>query len=497
MTLSSVIAYFVTLFLTEYITENIGIEAYGFVSIAITFVSYGGIITIALTSFMVRYISLSYHKNQVMESKSYYVSSINASLLLCGFLTIVFLALILKLELIINIPDHLIYPIKLLFLSVYFSFVLQTMSTPFSIGFYIKNKLDVSGLIKIIAYLLEIIVLVVLFSSFTPTIWFVGIGLCVMNLMFLVGCIIINKRLLPEFNYETKLHSYDKILTLIKNGSWYSINQLGNTLNSGLDLLVSNAMLTGVQTGQIAVAKSIGVMFGTLSNIIFQPLQPVLLKSYSDGLTDKFLNELKKAMKLCGFIGSLSFSGFFALGLLLYKLWLPTQYSALLHFLTLLTVFTFVMDIFLQPIYYVNILTVKNKIPCFVTIAGGLLNVFGMYMLIKHTELGVYSVPITTLVIMFCINFFFNPIYACWCLKINKMYFYPLIFRHLFATGLMCIVFKVISLILNPSGWIGLITSAIVMTVLGAFIYGIVAYNKEERKSLFNKMKNKVFKCDM
>ena len=61
MGLSSVIGYFVTMFLTSYITENIGIEAYGFVSIAKTIVDYGGIITIALTSFIVRYITIHYY----------------------------------------------------------------------------------------------------------------------------------------------------------------------------------------------------------------------------------------------------------------------------------------------------------------------------------------------------------------------------------------------------------------------------------------------------
>lgn len=40
----------------------------------------------------------------------------------------------------------------------------------------------------------------------------------------------------------------------MSNGVWQSVNSLGNTLNSGLDLLISNLMLTAVQTGQIAVA---------------------------------------------------------------------------------------------------------------------------------------------------------------------------------------------------------------------------------------------------
>ena len=228
-----------------------------------------------------------------------------------------------------------------------------------------------------------------------------------------------------------------------------------------------------------------------MAGIIFQPLQPELLRTYSEGINGKFLNQLKKSMKLCGFFGSLAFSGFFALGFLFYKLWLPSQDYNLLHILTIITVFTYIMDIFLQPIYYVNTLTVKNKIPCFITIIGGLLNVVGMFILIKYTNLGVYAVPITTAVIMFLINFCFNPVYACWCLGIKRTYFYPLIFKHLFATVLMCFVFKVISVLFNPGNWIGLVICAIIMVIIGTVVYFVITFDNEERVAIIKKIKNK------
>lgn len=489
MGLSSVIGYLMTMFLTSYITENVGIEAYGFVSIAKTFVDYGGILTIALTSFTVRYITISYHKNDLKEANSYYVSSINAGIFLCFFLMIVFLCLVFNLEYLINIPTSLIHSVRILFLVVFAAFIAQTLSTPFSAAFYIRDRLDISGIIKIISYLVEIIILIVLFSFFMPSVVFVGVGLLVASLTVLIGTYIFNRKLIPDFRYNIKLHSNQKIVIILKNGLWNSVNQLGNVLNSGLDLLVSNAMLTGVQTGQIAVAKSIGAIFSTLSGVIFQPLQPELLRTFSEGVNNDFLNQIKKSMKLCGFFGSLAFSGFFSIGLLFYKLWLPAQDSNLLHILTLLTVFTYIMDIFLQPIYYVSTLTVRNKIPCFITISGGLFNVLGMYLLIKYTGLGVYSVPITTAVIMFCINFFFNPIYACWCLKIEKFYFYPLILRHLFASVMMCVAFKIISLLLAPSGWAGLIISALIMSIFGIFIYVLITFKKTERRELIFRVK--------
>ena len=49
--LAFTINYFISFFLTSYVTENIGIDAYGFVSLAKTFASYAVIATTALNSY--------------------------------------------------------------------------------------------------------------------------------------------------------------------------------------------------------------------------------------------------------------------------------------------------------------------------------------------------------------------------------------------------------------------------------------------------------------
>lgn len=77
--LSVVISYLINFFLTPFITDNIGMGAYGFVSIANNVVTYAGIITVALTSFVVRYVSVSYHRNNIDEANQYYSSAIFAT----------------------------------------------------------------------------------------------------------------------------------------------------------------------------------------------------------------------------------------------------------------------------------------------------------------------------------------------------------------------------------------------------------------------------------
>ena len=80
--MSVILSYFINLFLTSFLTENVGVDAYGYVSIAKTFVSYAGIVTIALTAFIVRYITISYNEGNIKESKSYYSSAIVSCLVL-------------------------------------------------------------------------------------------------------------------------------------------------------------------------------------------------------------------------------------------------------------------------------------------------------------------------------------------------------------------------------------------------------------------------------
>ena len=50
-------------------------EAYGFVTLAKNFTQYATIITIALNSYAARYITVSYHKNDMKKSQEY-ISSV-------------------------------------------------------------------------------------------------------------------------------------------------------------------------------------------------------------------------------------------------------------------------------------------------------------------------------------------------------------------------------------------------------------------------------------
>lgn len=492
---SMIISYMINLLLTPYITQRLGIEAYGFVSIAKTAVSYASIATVALTSFIVRFVSVSYHAGDMEKARGYYASSVAASVGLLGILMAVMLPAVSQLEYILNIPEDLIGSVKILFVIVFINFGLTTISIPLGAVFYVKNRVDVLGIIKIIAYIAEAVVLLGVFSFLPPTIWFVGVGSVTATTVILFFSGKMTRKLTPELQFRKESVSFQKIKTIMRNGVWNSLNSLGNTLNSGLDLLMSNLMLTGEATGQIAVVKIIHTMFSALYQVVFQPLQPRLIQVYAQDNTERFVVELKKAMRICGGVAGLAFAGFFALGKVYYHLWLPEENAALLYYLTIVMIIVSITEGIMQPVYFVSTLTLKNRIPCWVTIAGGIVNVAATYCLLRYTDLGPFAVVGTTTVVMLCINLFFNPIYAAKCLGIRPGTLYRTMIRHFAATGAMVPVLWGMGQVMDPQTWIGFFLCIVPMSVVGVMLYVLLVSGTAELRALWTKGKQFLHKA--
>lgn len=487
--LAVIVQYLINFFVTPYVTDHLGLEAYSFVSIAKTSVSYVGIITVALTSFVVRYISMEYHRNQIENANGYFSSALAACGGLSGGIFAGALVIIFRLENVLNISEELISSVKILFVVVFLNFVITTITVPLGSAAYIKNRLDLTGTLKIFAYLCEAVSIVFFFANFNPAVWYVGLGSLIASIILFLSHAVMTRKLTRDLHYQRKLVSSQKVKSMVAGGIWNAFNQLGNTLNSGLDLIISNRMLTGIQTGEIAVAKTIGTIFTTLYAVVCQPFHPQLLKSYASGDQSVFLHEITKAMRISGCFSNIAFGGFIALGSLYYRLWLPNQNTRMLTALTVITVFNSITEGPIHPLYYINTLTLKNKLPSIVTIGGGVVNVITMYLLLKKTNMGSFAVVVTTAVIMVTINLTFNPIYAAKCIGIRPIIIYKVLTRHILSTFAMTAVFIGIRKILSPYNWIGLFTTAIMMTIVGILMHIVIMTSFHEKRKIIEKLK--------
>lgn len=467
--------YLINFFLTPYITENISAEAYGFVSLSKTFISYAGIITIALNSYATRFIAVAYHRNETAKCEKYFSSVFYANLILSIILFLIFCIGSINIASILNVPVELVNQVELLFFITGISFSITTTFSVFSASSYIKNQLDKINIFKGISYVIEAIILIVMFYFFNPSVWFVSLGAVVSSIIVGLSNFILYRYYTPNIKLSRSAVSIKAVKELLGSGIWNSLNSLGNALNSGLDLLITNLMLTPLAMGQLAIAKTISSIFYALFQLVSQPFQPIFLKDYSDKNMDKLLSDLKVSMIVCGLFSNLAFAGFVGLGLEYYQLWIPSQDINLVWILTIITVLGSVIEGAVFPLYYIYTLKIKNKIPCFVTLIGGFLNVLGMYILLKYTNMGVYAIVITTAVIMSLINLIFNPIYMSKVLNIPKNYFYGQLSRHIISCVLMTIMFCFIGYINLPVTWFNFILKVLLCLIIGVIIHFMVS----------------------
>ena len=483
-----VLNYLISLVITPFITENIGTEAYGFVSLAKTFANYASIFTIALNSFSSRYISIEYHKGNKKRAKIYYNSVFISDIILAIVIFIIAILVIINLDRFLSIPERLTGDVKRLFLLDTINFLILSCSTVFMTATTIKNRLEMGSLARAISYIAEALFLLIAFSLLSPRVYYVGLGLIVSSCVILLINVRLTAKYTPDLKIQKGYFSIEAVKKILSAGIWSSVNSLGNTLNTGLDLLISNMMLSALAAGQLAIVKTISTIFSTLFQLVSTAFQPMQLKYYADNNKKALISSFKLGIKLNGMISNIAFAGFAVFGTAYYRLWTPSQDIGILQMVTIVTITGCIIEGAVYPLYYGYNLTVKNKIPCYITILSGLLNVLGMYILIKYFNMGIYAVVLTTTILTWIVNFIFNPLYVSYCLKIRLTTFYPTLFRHIISSVILTILFGVVGKIFFPNSWGGLILIAIICAVFGSVVHMLVVFDRDERKMIGEKL---------
>lgn len=483
-----VVNYFMNFLITPYVTNNIGVEAYGFVALATTFTNYVDIISIGLNAFAGRFISVAYHKNDKKRANMFYSSVIVADVVLALLVLIPCTFIILRLERFLQIPSLITTDVKILFAAVLFKYLLTVMRTAFNTATFISNRLDIYEKYQSFSYVLQAGLLLGLCILLPPHVWYVGLAGIAAALYLLIINLRLTKKLTPDLRFHSELCSMKAVRELVSAGLWNSLNNLGNVLNSGLDLLITNIMIDAVVLGEVSIAKNVGTICYTLITKVSSSFRPKQLKLYAENRVEEQVTLYKQTMKITGALCSLIICVFYVCGKDFLILWIPQQNIQFIFTITMIVLMSDIAIGVVNPLYYVFTLTKKLKTPCVITIIMGILNVASMYLLIQYTTLGAYAVVFTTLVLNF-LHFVDTPLYSAYCLKVKLTTFYPTIARHL---GVLC-VGAVISHIMNTifpeaKSWIMLIFKAGISAVILSAVFLALMFSRKEIKHFMRKI---------
>ncbi len=478
--------------LSRYIVDVIGESAYGFVSLANTFVSYATIFTTALNSMASRFITIDIFNKKIKSANEFFSSVLIANCIIIAILIIPSILVIGYLEYMVKIPVDILVDVKILFSIIFVNFFVNLVGGVFTIATYCKNKLYLSSLRNMESSIIKVLIIIILFVLFKPATFYIGIATLIASIYIVLFNIRYTKKLLPDIKIKKENFSFKKIKVLLSSGLWNSIINLGNVLADGLDLLISNIAIDATTMGLVAIAKVPSNVISTVISSLATVFQPQTIEYYAKGDIENVKKETIKSMKISGVFGNIPFCYIVVFSIAFCTVWMPNVAIKTLAILCIITFINIFSGGLITPLY--NIFTITNHVKgnAILNIATGAISTLIVIIVINTTNFGVYAIVGVSALIGFLKSFVVIPCYSAKCLNINYSTFFPTVLKYFLSSIIMIGVFYIISLVLNISNWIGIFISIIVCGIIGILINIVVMLGKEDRKIFIGLIKNKL-----
>lgn len=470
----------VSFILTPFLIKHIGKEAYGFFPLASNIVSYVELLVLALNSMAARFIMLEVMRKNTLQANIYFNSVFYSNVIMVLFLTIPLSLIIIFLDHFLNVPQYLHRDIGILFSLIFLTFIITVAGSVFNVATVAKNRIDLRSYQDIIQSGLKASLFLILFSLFTPSIFYVGIVSLSVAIIGIIISIYLTKRLLPKISISLSYFRIKAIKELLSSGVWVSFNQLSVLLLTGLDLLLANIFFGAAKAGEYSIAQTVPIFLVFLISMLVGVFVPPLAAHYAKNDINGLVSEIHFSGKVLSILISVPIAGFIAFGDEFYRLWVPGENADYLHVISIIMMGPYLINGSINILFNVNTIVNKVKIPSIVVFITGLLNVALVLILIKFTNLGLLAIPISSSTISVIRNLIFTPIYPANYLGLKWNTFYPLIARNLLATFILVALFIFIKGFIHFNQWLDLILVVIGCGLLGYLISLITTLNKSE-----------------
>lgn len=479
----------ISFFLSPYIVKHIGVEANGFVTLANNFVSYAALIVAALNSMAARYITLSYVKKDYDKANLYYNSVFWGNLLIVAILILPATFFIVCMECLVDVPNNIVWDVKLLFSFVFFNFFLTTGLPNWDCGTYVSNRLDRQYIPQMGTALLRCVFIFTTLTIWTPHVWYVGMAASIMTVINLAVNGYNTKVLTPELKISLPPHriicTKKAIFELVGNGVWNSISSVGNMLLSGLDLVICNVTLGATAMGIVSLSKILPNYMQQLSGSIRNAFAPELTINFANENKEALLKDLNRAMKLTSIVMTIPIAIIVVLGDRFFELWVPTQDAELLQKLSILAILGYMFTSGTQILY--NVFTTVNKVKdnAIAMLISGVVSTSMTLMMVKFTNYGIFAVAGVSTFVNLIRNMSFTVPATAKYLGFKWYQFFPQVGTTALSSVVIIGIGFVLKNFLKSGSWLSFAIGACMIGFLGLIFNIFIVLNKGERKFLY------------
>ena len=181
---------------------------------------------------------------------------------------------------------------------------------------------------------------------------------------------------------------------------------------------------------------------------------PRIVTRYAEGNHKELVNEVNMAQRIMGVFSTTTVMILILFCREFYELWVPGNDTDLLMRLSVIDILRMMLIGVVWPVSNLNIVMDKIKVPSLLVILSGILNIGGMYVLIRFTKMGIFAIPLTTLVLTILFYGIFIPLYPCRALEFKWNAFLTPIVEMMISAGVIVLIVLPIKGIFRITGWV-------------------------------------------
>jgi membrane protein EpsK len=402
------------LWYTPFLIRHLGVSLYGLVPLATNVTNYLSIVTGVVGSTVARFIVSDLARGDADNANRHFNTFLAVGAVIAAGLFAVSSAFGLTLlPVVFKIPPGQERAAEYMFIAVVGTFLLSTVTNVFASSIWVSNRFDIQGLIDGSSRILGIGLIIVFFRIWQPALWQVAIAIAGAGVFALVATMLACRKLAPALHLRPSDFDRTKVAELRYTGGWLAVCQVGNVLFLNMDLILANVLLGFYASGHYAPLVLWLTQLRTLAMVVANVLGPPLIVFFARREMDSLLRVARQAAKFLGLLLALPIGLLCGFGRPLLQTWLGRSLPDIVGYAPLVWLLLLPLCLEAAQMHLGSVIIAANRLrtPGLFYVGSGLAYVLAASLLVRHFQLGLYSIALPGAVVSLARSIF-NTSYA-------------------------------------------------------------------------------------
>jgi len=409
-----VISIIVGLGLVPYFVDTLGLAAYGLIPLATSITGYVTLIIDSLNTSISRFLTIDLQRSDIVRANQTFNTALFGTLaIILALIPIVLLIAWFAPEF-FNIGETASGDVFILFSLILGSVLIRAWSSNFMVTLFAYNRLDYRNFVNITNLATQLIMVVILFTVFSPSLVHVGISYLAAALAALFLAYYLSRKVCPDIHISIRSYSHARFGEIGGLAFWVIIDTVGFMLNANIALLVVNRLFGDVAGSEYSLVLLWGTLLYGISGLVTTAMTPMIYNYYSRRDTTGLIKFGLFAMKCMGLFMAPIIGLICLFSPQLFAIWMGSDEFAHLAPLVWIVVSPAIIKVQISAISSIGVGYGKVKVPAFYSLFAGILNLYLSFTLPFMFGLGIYGVAISSAITMILHTGVSAPLYAAY-----------------------------------------------------------------------------------